>query len=180
MNYCTACGGPLVRIVPKGDNVNRHVCRGCGEIHYLNPKMVVGTVPVYGDKLLLCRRAIEPARGKWTLPAGYLENGETTAECAVRETREEAGAELTNLRPYTLINLPFINQIYFMYLADMAGNNFKPGQESLDVRLFSASNIPWSQIAFSSISEVLKLYSTDQDGGHFPFRVIDLHAENSS
>ena len=179
MNHCTICGSSLRQIVPDGDHIRRYVCQECGEIHYQNPKMVVGAVPVLDGRLLLCRRAIEPAWGKWTLPAGYLENGETTAECAIRETWEEAGARLIQPRPYAMVNLPFINQVYFMYLADLAGNDFKPGQESIEVRLFYLDEIPWESIAFSSIYEVLRLYCADQPNDHFPFRVIDLKMENT-
>lgn len=122
----------------------------------------------------MCRRAIEPCIGKWTLPAGYLENNETTAECALRESREEAEAALKNLHPYALLNLPFIDQVYFMYRADLGSEHFAPGVESQEVKLFKPEDIPWSEIAFTVISEVLLLYLQDRTMNHFPFRVVDV------
>ena len=135
--------------------------------------MVVGTLPVINDQILLCRRAIDPRRNFWTLPAGWLENGETVAACALRETFEEAWATVTDLQAYTLVNLPHINQLYLILRARLVDHDFRPGPESLEVRLFLVSEIPWQNIAFSAISETLRLYCQDQARGEFPFRILD-------
>ena len=136
MNYCTHCASPLVQRVSSGDDRTRHMCDVCGTIHYQNPKMVVGTIPRYRDRVLLCRRAIEPRYGFWTLPAGYLESGESLADGARRETLEEAGTSVDDLIPFAVYNITFVSQIYFMFLADMVSHEFSAGHESLDVQLF--------------------------------------------
>ncbi len=138
--------------------------------------MVIGAIPVADEKILICRRAIEPCLGKWTLPAGYLENGETIEECARRESMEEAFAELANMQPYVLINLSFINQVYFMYRADLVNRDYRPGTESLEVKMVSTAELPWDDLAFAVIREVLKIYIEDLRRGSFPFRVIDMDA----
>src|SRR5690606_10133095 len=135
MKYCSQCGSTVDLQVPAGDNMPRHVCSRCGEIHYINPKVVVGCVPQWRDQVLLCRRAIEPRYGLWTLPAGFLERDETTIEGAARETLEEACARVAIKDLYALYNLPHINQVYVMFLAELAAPEFSPGPESLDVRL---------------------------------------------
>jgi ADP-ribose pyrophosphatase YjhB (NUDIX family) len=136
--------------------------------------MVVGSIPESNGKILLCRRAIEPRLGKWTLPAGYLENGETVSKCARRESFEEALARLENLRPYALLNLPFINQVYFMFRAHLANHDYGAGSESLEVTLYRPDDIPWTELAFPVIHEVLKLYCGDLMTGEFPFRMVDI------
>ncbi len=136
--------------------------------------MVVGTLPVMGGKILLCRRAIEPRCNMWTLPAGWLENGETLADCATRETFEEAWATVEDLQPYVLLNLPFINQLYFIYRARLINHDFHAGSESLEVKLFSPAEIPWDKLAFSAIHETLRRYCKDLQRGEFPFRVVDI------
>ncbi len=176
MRYCNQCGSSVAWRIPEGEDSPRFVCNSCHTIHYQNPKMVIGAIPVLDDKLLLCRRAIEPCLGKWTLPAGYLENGETIEECARRESMEEAFAELDNMQPYTLLNLPFINQVYFMYRADLVNRDYRPGTESLDVKLVSPAEVPWDDLAFAVIREVLRIYTEDLEKGSFPFRVIDMEA----
>ena len=125
-------------------------------------------------KILLCRRAIEPRRDTWTLPAGYLENGETVEQCARRETLEEACATLSNLVPYSLLNISFINQIYFIYRAHLVNEDFRPGTESLEVKLFTPGAIPWEKLSFPVISKVLELYCCDLENSHFPFREINI------
>jgi ADP-ribose pyrophosphatase YjhB (NUDIX family) len=136
--------------------------------------VVVGALPVWEDQILICRRAIEPALGKWTLPAGYLENGETLAECAIRETQEEAGARIVALKPYAVLNIPHIDQIYFMFRAEMAAGIFTPGAESLEAKLIMPEEIPWPDLAFTSIAEVLTMYCNDINSGQFDFRMVDI------
>jgi len=174
MIYCTHCASPLVQRIPSGDDRARHICDACGTIHYQNPKMVVGTVPRYRDRILLCRRAIEPRYGFWTLPAGYLETGETLADGARRETLEEAGAQVDGLIPYAAFNITFVSQIYFMFLADMVSDEFSAGYESLEVRLFREHEIPWTDIAFTVIRETLTQYYTDLEKGCFEFHMGDI------
>jgi ADP-ribose pyrophosphatase YjhB (NUDIX family) len=163
MKFCSQCGGTLSQGIPPGDDRSRYICNACGTVHYENPKVVVGCIPVWEEKILLCRRAIEPGLGKWTLPAGYLENGETAEQGAVRETFEEAGSRVEIVQPYALFNLTFADHIYFMFHAQMSSPHFAPGKESLSVQLFSESEIPWSEIAFSVIREVLERFFRDRD-----------------
>ena len=136
--------------------------------------MVVGCIPESNGKILLCRRAIEPRFGKWTLPAGYMENGETVSDCAKREAFEEALARVEDLKPYALLNLPFINQVYFMFRAQLGNHDYQAGSESLEVELYRTDDIPWSELAFPVIHEVLKLYCGDLMTGKFPFRMVDI------
>ena len=175
MNYCSHCGAPLTLKVPAGDNRLRHVCERCGTIHYQNPKMVVGCIPEWEDRILLCRRAIEPRYGLWTLPAGFMENGETVAECAVRETLEEAGARVELLGLYSLINLPDINQVYLMYRARLLDLDFQPGEESLEAALFSEAEIPWQDIAFRTIHITLDHFWADRKTGSYDLHVSSLY-----
>jgi ADP-ribose pyrophosphatase YjhB (NUDIX family) len=139
--------------------------------------MVVGTIPVRDNSILLCKRAIEPRRGKWTLPAGWLENGETVSACALRETEEEAWAYVDDLQPYVLANLPFINQVYFFLRARLLNTDFHAGAESLEVKLFTPEEIPWDQLAFSSVQETLKCFCADRQKAEFPFRIIDIEPQ---
>ena len=168
MKFCSQCGSPLSIEVPSGDNRPRHVCPSCGAIHYQNPKMVVGCIPEWEDKILLCRRAIEPKYGLWTLPAGFMENGETTAEGAARETLEEAGARVDVLGLYSMISLPDINQVYLVFRARLLHLDFVHGEESLEARLFSEQGIPWEQMAFRTIQHTLERYFADRRAGTFP------------
>ena len=177
MKYCQYCAKSLNLRIPDGDNRERYCCDYCGAIAYENPKNVVGTVPAYEDKLLLCKRAIEPRRGKWTLPAGFMENGETTLEGALRETKEEAGAEVI-IKPdslYTLFNLPSINQVYIFFRAELANLDFSPGVESEEVGLFSEEDIPWSEIAFPVVKTTIANYFEDRRSEYFPVRMFDVH-----
>lgn len=174
MKFCNLCGSAVELLVPKGDTLPRHVCGSCGEIHYLNPKVVVGCIPRWQDRILMCRRAIEPRYGLWTLPAGFLENGETTIEGAARETLEEAAARVRVTQLYTLFNLPHINQVYVMFLADLDEPEFGPGTESLEVALYDEPEIPWRQIAFPVIEQTLKLYFDDRRRGHFGVHTGDV------
>jgi ADP-ribose pyrophosphatase YjhB (NUDIX family) len=174
MNFCSSCGQRLQFAIPPGDDRARFVCDACGTIHYQNPRVVVGCIPEHERRVLLCRRAIEPRHGLWTLPAGYLENGETLAACAERETREEAGARIADLVPYLMFNICHISQIYLMFRARMADLDFAAGKESLEVKLFTEGEIPWDRIAFRVISETLKTYFSDRRRGSFPFAIGDI------
>lgn len=174
MKYCSNCGAEITWKTPEGEDRPRFVCEQCKVIHYTNPKVVAGAIPARDGKILLCRRAIEPRLGKWTLPAGYLENGESVEECARRETIEEACATLDILHPYSLLNITFINQVYIIYRARLINDDFRPGTESLDVKLFSPETIPWENIAFPVIDEVLKLYCRDLQTDYFPFREVNI------
>jgi ADP-ribose pyrophosphatase YjhB (NUDIX family) len=147
-------------------------------IHYQNPKMVVGCIPEAEDKILLCRRAIEPCYGKWTLPAGFLENGETVADGAKRETLEEAHARVAILAPYALYNICYVNQIYLMFRARLQDHNFHAGSESLEVKLFDENEIPWDKIAFRVIHATLLRYFGDRRTGRFSFYVDDIPNPN--
>lgn len=174
ITYCSNCGNPTVTITPPGDDRQRQVCRNCDIIHYENPKVVVGCIPQWEEKILLCRRSIEPRYGRWTLPAGFLEIGETVAEGARRETIEEACARVDNLVAYALYNLSFIGQVYIMFLARLIDTDFKPGHESLSVELFNENDIPWDNLAFPVVEKTLKKYFKDRKIGTFPFFMGDI------
>lgn len=174
MKYCSQCGGNLSYRIPPGDARSRYVCNDCGAVHYENPKVVVGCIPVWEDKILLCRRAIEPGLGKWTLPAGYLENGETAEQGAVRETHEEAGVRVEIVQPYALFSLTFADHIYFMFHARMLSPQFAPGKESLSVKLFDESEIPWPEIAFGVIRETLERFFKGRSQNRLPFQVDEV------
>ena len=174
MRYCSSCGGDLAQKVPVGDNRPRHVCTRCGEIHYLNPKMVTGCIPTWEDRVLLCRRAIEPRYGLWTLPAGFMENGESCQEGAARETLEEANARVRIRQLYTTFNLPHIDQVYLLFRGELLDLDFSPGEESLEVELFREEEIPWEELAFAVVKETLKLYFADRRSGSYVPRVGDI------
>ncbi|WNJ16391.1 NUDIX hydrolase [Pontibacter sp. G13] len=166
MNFCSNCGSDKIRLeIPEGDNRLRFVCKSCHTIHYQNPNMVVGCIPVFEDQILLCRRAIEPRSGFWNLPAGYLENGETLEEGALREAREEAGIELELLRLHSIYNIPRINQVYFFFLTAMKTPEFRIGPETLEAQFFHQSEIPYHDMAFPSSSFALKKYFHDRAEG---------------
>jgi len=175
MRFCSHCGSSSLEFrIPEGDTLPRHVCASCAEIHYQNPKIVVGCLPEWEGRVLLCRRAIEPRHGLWTLPAGFLENGETVVAGAERETLEEASARVDVGELYALISLPQINQVYMMFRARLTDLDFGPGPESLEVRLFDEAEIPWERIAFRTISRTLRNFFLDRKLGHFPTRVSSL------
>ena len=175
MAFCSACGSArIARRVPAGDNMPRFVCADCGTIHYQNPKIVVGCLPEFEERVLLCKRAIEPRRGLWTLPAGFLENGETIFAGALRETLEEANARVEIGDLYTMISLPQISQVYVMFRARLLDLDFGPGPESLEVRLFEEREIPWEEIAFRTIGRTLRNYFLDRKRGAFATRVSTL------
>lgn len=174
INFCSSCGATVTVRIPIGDSLPRHVCDHCGAIHYRNPRLVVGALPVWQDKVLLCRRAIEPRLGMWTLPAGFMENGETVAEAALRETREEANADIDLGEMYTLISVPHINQVHVVYRASLRNLDFSAGEESLEVRLFTEAEIPWDEIAFRTIALTLRHFFADRRSGSFRFHPGDL------
>lgn len=175
MKFCSQCGSPALELrVPSGDTLPRYVCSSCGTIHYQNPKVVVGCLPVWGEQVLLCKRAIEPRQGLWTLPAGFLENGETIFAGAARETAEEAHARVEVGPLYTMISLPHINQVYVMFRARLVDLEFGPGPESIEVRLFEENDIPWSEIAFRTITRTLRNYFLDRKLGVFATHVSAL------
>jgi ADP-ribose pyrophosphatase YjhB (NUDIX family) len=175
IKFCSHCGSDRIALrIPDGDNLPRFVCGACGTVHYQNPKVVVGCLPEWEEQVLLCRRAIEPRYGLWTLPAGFLENGETIFAGAVRETLEEASARVELGSLYTMISLPQISQIYMMFRARLLDLDFGPGPESLEVRLFREDEIPWEELAFRTIGRTLRNYFLDRKQGPFPVRVSTL------
>lgn len=175
MNFCSECGGPVRLTIPPGDNLPRHVCGGCGAIHYLNPKLVIGCVVECEGKILLCRRSIQPRYGLWTVPAGFMENGETTREAARRETLEEACARVELDEPYALISVPQINQVHLFYRARLLDAAFSPGLETLETTLFAEEFIPWPEIAFQTVALCLGAFFSDRRAGHFGFHEAALH-----
>jgi ADP-ribose pyrophosphatase YjhB (NUDIX family) len=175
IKHCRQCGAAVVYRVPDdGDTKERAVCPACHTIHYENPLNVVGTVPYWGDKVLLCKRNIEPRRGLWTLPAGFMELQETTAEGAARETVEEAGAQFEMLDLFTLVNVSRVGQVHLFYRARLTSDQFDPGHETLEARLFLESEIPWDEIAFRTSRETLLRYFSDCKAGHFSMHHIDV------
>jgi len=168
MKFCANCGAGVVQRVP------RWVCEHCGEIHYQNPKLVIGTVPEHEGKVLLCRRAIEPRYGYWTLPAGFMENDETTAQAALRETLEEAGAAVELQEPFTLISVPRVNQVHLFYRARLRSLDYKPGEETLEVALVEEAAIPWPDLAFRTVAYTLKRWFEDRSRGNYQFHAADL------
>ena len=174
MNFCSACGEKVSLQIPQGDNRHRYVCGSCQTIHYENPKIVTGCIPEWQDKILLCKRAIEPRYGLWTLPAGFMENSETNMQGAARETAEEANARVENMTLFTVFSISPINQVYTMYRGDLVGGIASPGVESLDVALMDEDEIPWQDIAFRSIHDVLKHYCEDRCKERFPFHMLDI------
>jgi ADP-ribose pyrophosphatase YjhB (NUDIX family) len=160
--------------VPPGDSLPRYVCDACGEIHYQNPRMVVGTLVEHEGRVLLCRRAIEPRYGYWTLPAGFMENDETAAQGAQRETLEEAGARIEIVAAFSLISVPRVNQVHLFYRAQLLDLSFKPGEESLEVALVEEAAIPWQDIAFRTVGLTLKRWFADRAAGAFGFHAEDL------
>ena len=170
MKFCNLCGGPVALQVPEDDNRERHVCQNCGYIHYINPKVIVGCLPTVGDRILLCKRAIEPRFGKWTLPAGFMENGETSAEGAARETWEEAAAKAIDLELYRIFDVPHISQVYLFYRCSIENDEFGVGPESLESALFTEQEIPWDELAFPTVRELLREFREDRKTGQYPIR----------
>ncbi|MFV1872699.1 MAG: NUDIX hydrolase [Oleiphilus sp.] len=174
MKFCSQCGNAVEHKIPEADNRLRFVCAACDLIHYQNPNIVAGTIPVYGDKILLCKRAIEPRYGYWTLPAGFMENQETTTEAAIRETWEEAEAKVDIQALFTMINVPQIDQVHMFFLAQLPQPSYAAGSESLEVELFSEEEIPWEEIAFPTVKKTLELFLADRKQGRFGMHVTDI------
>ncbi|MBL8518824.1 MAG: NUDIX hydrolase [Betaproteobacteria bacterium] len=174
LNFCSVCGKATEIKVPEGDNRLRAVCSGCATIHYQNPKIVVGCLPVWQDRILLCKRAIEPRYGRWTLPAGFMENGESAVEGAMREAVEEANAKVEITQLYTTYSIPSISQVYIMFLANLLDPNVSAGPESLDVKLATEAEIPWDDLAFVMVKHTLRHYLNDRRTGIFTPRFGDI------
>ncbi len=175
IKHCKNCGNAVeYRLPDDGDTKQRAVCPACGTVHYENPLNVVGTVPYWGDQVLLCKRNIEPRWGKWTLPAGFMELNETVAEGAARETLEESGAvfELEGL--FSLVNVAQVGQVHLFYRARLLSEQFDPGHETLEARLFTEAEIPWEEIAFRTVKETLTRYFDDRRSGKFSFHTLDI------
>jgi len=174
IKHCRACGAAVSYRTPADDNRDRATCTACATIHYENPLNVVGTLPVWQDKVLLCRRAIEPRRGLWTLPAGFMELGESTAAGALRETIEEAGAHVEMLGLYTLLNVVRVGQVHLFYRARLLDTEFDPGPESLEVQLFSEADVPWPELAFRTTRTTLELFFADRRAGSYGVHALDI------
>lgn len=167
MNFCSSCGYKVTLIIPAGDNRHRFVCESCGMIHYQNPNVVTGCIPEWDDRILLCKRAIEPRYGTWTLPAGFLENNESSMFGAAREAMEEANAEMRNMKLFSVFSIPHINQVYTMYRGVLHEGAASPGEESLEVKLVTEREVPWDNLSFPVIMETLKLYYKDRNSGKY-------------
>ena len=175
IKYCRQCGTAVAYRVPDdGDTKHRAVCPACATIHYENPLNVVGTVPHWGEKVLLCKRNIEPRWGKWTLPAGFMELSETTAEGAARETIEEAGAQFELQGLFSLLNVARVGQVHLFYRAQLTSDQFNPGHETIEARLFAEDEIPWDEIAFRTVKETLERYFEDRRTGVYGIHTVDI------
>ena len=174
IQHCRVCGSATAYRVPPDDNRERAICGACGEIHYENPINVVGTVPVWGAEVLLCRRNIEPRYGFWTLPAGFLELGESTAEGALRETVEEAGAHVELQELYTVLNVVRVGQVHFYYRARMLDTTLAPGPETIEACLFREEEVPWDQLAFRTVRQTLEHYFADRRNGAYALHTGDI------
>ena len=175
IKHCKQCGTAVEHRIPDdGDTKIRAVCPQCKTIHYVNPLNVVGTIPVWGDKVLLCKRNIEPRFGKWTLPAGFMEMGETTAQGAARETDEEAGAQFEMQELFSLVNVARVGQVHLFYRAQLTSDQFQPGVETQEAMLFSEADIPWEDLAFRTVKETLERFFADRKAGSFGFHVLDI------
>lgn len=174
MKYCCYCSAALIYQVPDDDNLRRYICTVCDVVHYQNPKIVAGCLPVWENQVLLCKRAIEPRFGYWTLPAGFMELGETTMEGAMRETFEEANARVEVESLFAVFNLPHVDQVYMMFRSRLLDLDFSPGIESQAVQLYKEEDIPWNELAFTTIRETLRLYYEDRRKGCFRMHIGDV------
>jgi ADP-ribose pyrophosphatase YjhB (NUDIX family) len=178
IRFCNSCGSAVTHRIPEGDSLARAVCDACGTIQYQNPKIVVGCVPAHGDRILICKRAIQPRYGLWTLPAGFMENDESAAEGAAREALEEANARVEIEDLYTVYSIPHISQVYMMFRARLLDTDFSPGVESLEVKLVREDEIPWDQLAFTMVKRTLEHYLEDRKRGVFTPRFGDIRRPN--
>jgi ADP-ribose pyrophosphatase YjhB (NUDIX family) len=175
IKHCKNCGTAVVyRLPDDGDTKNRAVCPACNTVHYENPLNVVGTVPVFNDKVLLCKRNIEPRKGKWTLPAGFMELDETTAEGAARETTEEAGAQFEMQSLFSVLSVPKVGQVHLFYRAKLTSDQFDPGYETQEAKLFTESEIPWDEIAFRTVKVTLERFFADRAQGTFGVHEVNI------
>ena len=180
IKHCKACGAPTAyRLPDDGDTKLRAVCTACSTVHYENPLNVVGTIPVLVDaqgqhRVLLCQRNIEPRKGLWTLPAGFMELNESAAQGAARETDEEAGAQIQMQDLFSLINVPRVGQVHFFYRAKLLSDVFNPGFETMQTGLFTQADVPWDNIAFRTVRDTLERYFADAQTGAFGFHHFDI------
>ncbi|MBP7566079.1 MAG: NUDIX hydrolase [Burkholderiaceae bacterium] len=175
IKHCRNCGAAVAyRLPDDGDTRERAICPACATVHYENPLNVVGTVPYLGDRVLLCKRNIEPRWGKWTLPAGFMELGETARQGALRETDEEAGASVQAGPLFTVLSVPRVGQVHLFFLAQLNHDRFDPGHETLEAQLFAEHEIPWDEIAFRTVKETLEHFFADRRAGAFGVHTIDI------
>lgn len=175
MRFCPECGAPTELRQPQGDHRVRHICTACSTVHYQNPKLIVGAIPEWEDgRILLCLRAIEPRYGFWTLPAGFMENEETVAQAAARETLEEANARVEIGELYSFYSLPFMSHVHLLFRARLLDLDFSPGEESLEVKLFAEHEIPWDDLAFRTVRHTLQRYFEERKRGRYNFALTDL------
>ncbi|MCB1756039.1 MAG: NUDIX hydrolase [Gammaproteobacteria bacterium] len=174
MKYCSFCSAELTMMVPDEDNRLRHVCLSCNTVHYLNPKVVVGCILEWQGAILLCKRAIEPRSGYWTLPAGFMENHESSLQGAAREASEEANAEAQNLQLFAVYNLPRISQLYIMYRGILGDGLASTGHETLETGLYFKDAIPWAELAFPIVTESLQRYFEDRENNHWRVHNADI------
>jgi len=180
MKYCSSCGQTVSELIPEGDNRLRFVCNDCGIIHYTNPNNVCGAILTSGEKILLCKRAIEPRYGLWTLPAGFMENGETVTEAAARESMEEANAYSHKLDLFAVFSLPHISQVYLMFKGELATDAVSPGVESLETGLFEVEDIPWDELAFPVVTRSLQLFIDEQLKGKNRYQSDKFHVHSAT
>ena len=175
IQHCKSCGASTrYRIPDDGDTKERAICSACHLVHYENPLNVVGTIPVWGSQVLLCKRNIEPRKGFWTLPAGFMEMRETLAEGAARETDKEAGAQIEMQNLFTIVDVPRVGQVHFFFLAALQSPVFNPGHETQEARLFSEADIPWEDLAFRTVKETLRCYFADRSKGEFELHTLSI------
>ena len=174
IRFCNLCGAETTHAIPAGDHLPRHMCPNCGHIQYENPRLIVGCVATWDERILLCRRAIEPRQGFWTLPAGFMENGETTAAAAIRETAEEAGAQVRIEAAFAMVSIAHIGQVHLFYRAHLLTPHYLAGEESLEVGLFDESEIPWRDLAFRSVAFCLEKFCADRRQQRFAFHETEL------
>lgn len=174
MKFCSDCGSAVVLKIPESDNRARYICSSCQHIHYQNPKVVTGCIPQWQDKVLICKRAIEPRINCWTLPAGFMENGETIQEGAARESLEEANAVMQDMQLFSVYSIPHISQVYILYIATVKDGKANSGAETLETKFVTQDQMPWDELAFPVVVESLKLYYQDKQKGKFTTHYGDI------